>query len=208
MQEEKPAANRSRASVRIVKPDDASKLSASYLEWAGNLSYQTELERTSSLEQLAVNLLSSVSIISVALLTIAPLLFNHYSETGDETLGLPCRLLALGYGSTVFLLGIAFLLALLSQMRLKQQVPASPKQLVAYVNSEIEAGRPISSAIDLAQMKCQTMQPHFESLYKKNEFVRKMLRGAMVALVIALGISLFLLCFFLICDHLSPAFWR
>lgn len=71
---------RSRKQKESVAPGfDAVDYSAEYLSWMTELSYQTELSRCDSYERLSNCLLSCVSIISVALLTVAPLLFERYS---------------------------------------------------------------------------------------------------------------------------------
>lgn len=77
---------RSRKQKESVAPGfDAVDYSAEYLSWMTELSYQTELSRCDSYERLSNCLLSCVSIISVALLTVAPLLFERYSynDNGD-----------------------------------------------------------------------------------------------------------------------------
>ena len=62
---------------------DSVDYSAEYLSWMTELSYQTELSRRDSYERLSNCLLSCVSIISVALLTVAPLLFERYSYNNN-----------------------------------------------------------------------------------------------------------------------------
>lgn len=77
---------RSRKQKESVAPGfDAVDYSAEYLSWMTELSYQAELSRCDSYERLSNCLLSCVSIISVALLTVAPLLFERYSfnDNGD-----------------------------------------------------------------------------------------------------------------------------
>lgn len=170
--------------------EELNNFAGDYLEWASVLSYETELGRVASLERLAVNLLSSISILSVALLTVAPSILSRYDSNCAGWFKIGYVLLIIGYPLVMLLLGVAFLLALLSQMRLKQAVLASPSELSDYVSREIESGHPFSSHLDVTRSKVQAMQPHFESLYQKNELVRKLLKASMVILIVALGVTL------------------
>lgn len=179
--------------------------SAEYLSWMTELSYQTELSRYDSYERLSNCLLSCVSIISVALLTIAPVLFAKYSYNNGATASFV--LLASGYVVVMLLLGASFLLSLLSQVRLKMSVLASPIELNDYVASEVNRGAPFASAMEVAEGKARAVQPHFESLNRKNEHMRKCLKVSMILLIVAVFICLFLVCLFSLFEFLLPPFW-
>lgn len=179
--------------------------SAEYLSWMTELSYQTELSRCDSYERLSNCLLSCVSIISVALLTIAPVLFAKYSYNNGATASFV--LLASGYVVVMLLLGASFLLSLLSQVRLKMSVLASPIELNDYVACEVNRGAPFASAMEVAEGKARAVQPHFESLNRKNEHMRKCLKVSMILLIVAVSICLFLVCLFSLFEFLLPPFW-
>lgn len=105
---------RSRKQKENVVPGfDAVDYSAEYLSWMTELSYQTELSRCDSYERLSNCLLSCVSIISVALLTVAPVLFAKYGYN-DNGATASFILLASGYVVVMLLLGASFLLSLIS----------------------------------------------------------------------------------------------
>ncbi len=184
---------------------DAVDYSAEYLSWMTELSYQTELSRCDSYERLSNCLLSCVSIISVALLTIAPVLFAKYSYNNGATASFV--LLASGYVVVMLLLGASFLLSLLSQVRLKMSVLASPIELNDYVAGEVNRGAPFASAMEVAEGKARAVQPHFESLNRKNEHMRKCLKVSMILLIVAVSICLFLVCLFSLFEFLLPPFW-
>ena len=144
---------RSRKLRESVAPSfEAVDYSAEYLSWMAELSYQTELSRRDSYERLSNCLLSCVSIISVALLTVAPLLFERYSYN-DNGAAASFVLLASGYVVVMLLLGASFLLSLLSQVRLKMSVLASPMDLNDFVAGEIKRGAPFASPMEVAEGK-------------------------------------------------------
>lgn len=185
---------------------EAVDYSAEYLSWMAELSYQTELSRRDSYERLSNCLLSCVSIISVALLTVAPLLFERYSYN-DNGAAASFVLLASGYVVVMLLLGASFLLSLLSQVRLKMSVLASPTDLKEYVAGEVSRGAPFASPMEVAEGKAKAVQPHFESLNRKNEYMRKFLKASMILLIVAVSVCLFLVCLFSLFDFLLPSFW-
>lgn len=185
---------------------DAVDYSAEYLSWMTEPSYQTELSRCDSYERLSNCLLSCVSIISVALLTVAPVLFAKYSYN-DNGATASFVLLTSGYVVVMLLLGASFLLSLLSQVRLKMSVLASPTELNDYVPGEVNRGAPFASAMEVAEGKARAVQPHFESLNRKNEHMRKCLKVSMILLIVAVSICLFLVCLFSLFEFLLPPFW-
>lgn len=198
---------RSRKQIESVAPGfEAVDYSAKYLSWMTELSYQTELSRCDSYERLSNCLLSCVSIISVALLTVAPVLFAKYSYN-DSGATASFALLASGYVVVVLLLGTSFLLSLLSQVRLKMNVLAAPMELNDFVASEIKRGAPFASPMEVAEGKAKAVQPHFESLNCKNEYMRKCLKASMILLIVAVSICLFLVCLFTLFEFLLPPFW-
>lgn len=200
-------AKRSRKLRESVAPGfEAVDYSAEYLSWMAELSYQTELSRRDSYERLSNCLLSCVSIISVALLTVAPLLFERYSYN-DNGVAASFVLLASGYVVVMLLLGASFLLSLLSQVRLKMSVLASPIDLKEYVASEVSRGAPFASPMEVAEGKAIAVQPHFESLNRKNEYMRKCLRASMILLILAVSVCLFLGCLFSLFEFLLSPFW-
>lgn len=198
---------RSRKLRESVAPGfEAVDYSAEYLSWMAELSYQTELSRRDSYDRLSNCLLSCVSIISVALLTVAPLLFERYSYK-DNGAAAAFVLLASGYVVVMLLLGASFLLSLLSQVRLKMSVLASPTDLKEYVAGEVSRGAPFASPMEVAEGKAIAVQPHFESLNRKNEHMRKCLKASMILLIVAVSVCLFLVCLFSLFEFLLPPFW-
>lgn len=198
---------RSRKQKESVAPGfDAVDYSAEYLSWMTELSYQTELSRCDSYERLSNCLLSCVSISSVALLTVAPVLFAKYSYNGNGATA-SFVLLASGYVVVMLLLGASFLLSLLSQVRVKMSVLASPMDLNDFVAGEIERGAPFASPMEVAEGKARAVQPHFESLNRKNEYMRKCLKASMILLIVAVSVCLFLVCLFSLFEFLLPPFW-
>lgn len=198
---------RSRKQRGSVAPGfDSVDYSAEYLSWMTELSYQTELSRCDSYERLSNCLLSCVSIISVALLTVAPVLFAKYSYNGNGAMA-SFVLLASGYAVVMLLLGASFLLSLLSQVRLKMSVLASPMDLNDFVAGEIDRGAPFASPMEVAEGKARAVQSHFESLNRKNEYMRKCLKASMILLIVAVSVCLFLVCLFSLFEFLLPSFW-
>lgn len=198
---------RSRKQRGSVAPGfDSVDYSAEYLSWMTELSYQTELSRCDSYERLSNCLLSCVSIISVALLTVAPVLFAKYSYNGNGATA-SFVLLASGYAVVMLLLGASFLLSLLSQVRLKMSVLASPMDLNDFVAGEINRGAPFASPMEVGEGKARAVQSHFESLNRKNEYMRKCLKASMILLIVAVSVCLFLVCLFSLFEFLLPSFW-
>lgn len=198
---------RSRKQKESVDPGfDAVDYSAEYLSWMTELSYQTELSRCDSYERLSNCLLSCVSIISVALLTVAPVLFAKYGYN-DNGATASFILLASGYVVVMLLLGASFLLSLISQVRRKMSVLASPMDLKDFVAGEIKRGSPFASPMEVAEGKASAVQAHFDSLNRKNEYMRKCLKASMILLIVAVSICLFLVCLFSLFEFLLPPFW-
>ena len=116
-------------------------------------------------------------------------------------------LLASGYVVVMLLLGASFLLSLLSQVRLKMSVLASPMDLNDFVAGEIKRGAPFASPMEVAEGKARAVQPHFNSLNRKNEYMRKCLKASMILLIVAVSVCLFLVCLFSLFEFLLPPFW-
>lgn len=112
---------RSRKQIDNVAPgSNAVDYSADYLSWMAELSYQTELSRCDSYERLSNCLLSCVSIISVALLTVAPVLFAKYS-CNDSGATASFVLLASGYVVVMLLLGASFFVVVAQSSQAKDE---------------------------------------------------------------------------------------
>lgn len=134
------------------------------------------------------------------------MLFAKYSYN-DSGATASFVLLASGYVVVMLLLGASFLLSLLSQIRLKISVLASPAELNDYVAGEVNRGAPFASPMEVAEGKARAVQPHFESLNRKNEYMSKCLRASMILLIVAVSVCLFLVCLFSLFEFILPPFW-
>lgn len=61
--------------------------------------------------------------------------------------------------------------------------------------------------MEVAEGKVRAVQSHFESLNRKNEYMRKCLKASMVLLIVAVSVCLFLVCLFSLFEFLLPSFW-
>ncbi len=165
-------------SAEEVIPDDtqndrAEELTAEYISEMTAATIKMEQERSDSLQKLSGTMLTCTSILSVGLLTIAEPLFN----------GLPSKrhYLLVAYLAVFMAIAVAFVLALLSQWRMKYRVLDSPKSLCKAVEEE----GLFSSPMDVERNRCDSLEGYYDSIHGKNEKACTLLMLSIVATVAA-----------------------
>lgn len=164
-----------------MENDGNSEPAAEYLQELSIMTVRMEKERTLSLTQLSASLLTSVSIVSVALLAAAPLLFSYFA-----TKPLSFQVLRAFYIITFLLLVLGFFFSVLSQVRLKYQALPGPEKIKEQIEKSNNATqREISSGY------AATLEGVYSSVSRNNDVKVAMLQismwlviGAIVAILI------------------------
>lgn len=145
--------------------NEGSCLFAKHLVNLANESYEFEKARYEGLERLAGQLLTFVTILSVALVTPAPALFNHVAT------GSPSQHARLVWEYfiliTILLVALGFILA--SLVRTKNNVLNSPQELKEYISEKQGSYESNSdSEFDIACNYINALQINYEVFLNKS----------------------------------------
>lgn len=142
------------------------------------MSFEMELAREKSLGRMAGILLTSISILTVAVLSVAPYVCSVFQ---NHAFGL---VIVTGCLGILFMVLItSFLLALLSQVRFHYYALPSPSSIRATLNSSTE----LSESGSVATM-CRTLNEIYQSKDIANTKMRKLLSASMWLLVVSIGL--------------------
>lgn len=142
-----------------------------------------ELERRESLAAASGRLLTSISVLSIALLTLLPVLF----DAGISTLVIP------EYGFVFLFTLLSFGFALAAQYRFKNLEVLSPQRLASHVLNEREEFR---ESEDAANRFAGILEEPYRSIRHLNDRVSVLLRIS----TILLGIAMFCVVLFGLLD--------
>lgn len=154
-------------------------------------SYQTEVMREKTLEDLSVQLLTCMTILSVALITPASFLFECYSDgTGNLSAG-QIRL-AWMYASVLIPQVIGLLLVLRARVLKTIHTLDSPAAQADFIKTNLDnlnAGQEEASPIEVAKCYCDGLEDSFNGMAKKHDDMWKLLKAAMFLLGLSASLS-------------------
>lgn len=172
---------REKAGESNPRDDEIRALLASHLYKLADLAFTTEVEREKKLEDLSTQLLTCITILSVAFLTPASFLFECYAAPNTSGLSLAQIELAWMYAVVLIPLAVCLIITLRARMLKPMEVLESPKSQSDFVDQLFDAYKdnPQEMTIDeltLAGNYCEAMQGTFQGMRTKLNNMWKMLR--------------------------------
>lgn len=161
-------------------PDKDPLPTAQYLHEMVLYTVKAEEGREASLTGYAGMLLTSTSIISAALVAVAPAIFEAASELGSGVF----RVLVVAYVLIGLLLLTSFVLILISQMRTGYQALPNPSSILE------QTGDGLFDELEVAQGLCGTFDPIYKSRDCKNNRTVDLLNAATTVLFALAGLLL------------------
>lgn len=179
----KPGASDARGEgVGVREEDGAEWRFAGYLYRLADASYDVEERRGQTLDSLSMQLLTCITILSVAFLTPASFLFSCFDGDG-EALTVGQVRLAWMYAVVLIPLAVALLLVLHAQSLKKMSVLASPEDMAGYVREKLneytQGEKRDMSELGVAEDFCSSIQGRYKGMERKNDETWKKLRLAM-----------------------------
>lgn len=153
-------------------------VTASVLEEMSKTSLEMEKARTESLVRLANTLLTCVSILSVALISIASPLYGFFSAMPYVRL-----VVVVGVMIGMLLLIADLILVLLSQRRFAYEALPSPNTLCDCVDTG-----EVYERLEAARNMCVTYGGMYDAESANNEKRCRLLKAAITVLIIAIGL--------------------
>ena len=154
-----------------------------------------EKEREKKLDDLSVQLLTCVTILSVAFLTPASFLFECYATTNSVGLAPAQIKLAWMYAIVLAPLVVCIILTLCARSLRQMEVLDSPESQAAFINrlhNEDTADNSGDCIDDLtvAQNYCDAIQGTFEGMRKKHDTMWKLIKISMTLVIFSCGCAL------------------
>lgn len=183
---------------QVMQPGEYTSKLAEYLYRLADMSYRIEEERGRTLADLSAQLLTCVTILSVAFLTPASFLFECY-RVDDGGLSVEQIRLIWMYAIVLVPLVVALLLVLWSRVLKPMEALSSPSKQADYVRDLLEHKEENStmSDLDIAQSFCLGIEDKYNGMHDKHDKMWMLLRIAMhhvgASCVAALLFGLFLL---------------
>lgn len=159
-------------------------VTADYLTKLAYESVRMEDERGKDLVSYAGYLLTGISIIVVALVTVAEPLFSFFPEPWHRVV------LAAAYMSSTLCYAAGFILCLLALNRRKYRVLNSPKS----ISDRLEGT--FSCELEAARTLCESLEAYYSSRAANNNKTVALLCKANILVLIATGVAVFFLVFF------------
>lgn len=154
-------------------------------------SYQTEVMREKTLEDLSVQLLTCMTILSVALITPASFLFDCYSD-GTGSLSADQIRLAWMYASVLTPQAIGLLLVLRARALTTMNTLSSPAAQADFIKTNIDKlnnAHKEASLFEVAKCYCDGLEDSFNGMAKKHDNMWKLLKAAMLLLGLSASLS-------------------
>lgn len=158
----------------------------------GNMSLELVQRRYDSLLSSASHIMSCVSILSIALVTLLPQLIN--------SLDYPLRCLTIVFASIIFfLLFCSLFLSLFSRFRFGYKILNSPSSLASYLKSTKEQ---YGSIDEYGEFYCNCLNDSYCSIQKINNKISSAIKLSTIILMISIGLIVvfgfaLLCCYFL-----------
>lgn len=150
---------------------------ANHMIRSAEFSYKTEMDRGNSIQTLASQMLTAVSVVSIALLTLlVPLLQFSRVSTG---------LIALLYTIIFIPLIGCLIFSLLSQYRYKHKTLTGPKSISQQIMTIQKSEDPFASRIQTAEHFCESIESSYASARKVHNLASTYLRVAVVLMIVS-----------------------
>ena len=143
-------------------------------------SVKMEWDRGKSLAETSTRLLTCISVLSVAFLSLLSPLCDAFEGVGKQA---PILLV---YIAVFGCLAAAFICSLMAQFRFKYKKLRGPKEIVTARAGDVEW----PTRKDAAIMYVRELEEHYESTAKKNDRIAGLIMATSVLLTIALGIEI------------------
>lgn len=160
-------------------PEGDATHTADYLLRCVTLTWQMEMDRYESLSSSVGKLITSISIIAVAVMTAVGLVSNAFAKHGLNWLLATLCLLVL------CMLIASLIVALCSQFRFEYKALNSPK---AFADCVREYSSDFNNLKEAALQFAETIERPYNTLRSRNDKIRKLLSAAIVCLLIAVGL--------------------
>ena len=160
-----------------------------------NLSYSTEKEREKKLDDLSAQLLTCITILSVAFLTPASFLFDCYAAPNNTGLSPAQIKLAWMYAVVLVPLTVCLILILRARSLRQMEVLDSPESLSAFV-SKLHDGYLANdpeyqlNELIIAQNYCSAIQGTFNGMRMKHDRMWKLIKMAMALVIVSCSCAL------------------
>ena len=155
-------------------------LLAQYLNDLARQAFDTEVDRGRRLEDLSSQMLTCITIMSVAFITPASGLFDFFSSIDDS--GAWQVQLAWMYAAVLVPLGICLILVLRARTLKSMEVLASPEKQVEYVE---RLKRESVDELEIAKGFCAGLQGTYQGMFKKNERAWGLLKASMLLVALS-----------------------
>ena len=174
----------------LVLFKEQDELTAEQLTMTSQLSYEQETSRYDSLVELGNKLLTCISIVFATLAVLFQVLIEHVDAVYGTENPLPytCSEICLFRLFVAVVVGTlvgSIVLALLASMRFKYRALKAPGDLSSWV----EAHKLFANRTIAAIHFCRSLQESYETLYSRNESMRKLLKASMISLVVAITLA-------------------
>lgn len=200
--EENGIASDAKAIDCFASDPNIKKLLAAHLYRLAELSFETEKERERKLEDLSVQLLTCITILSVAFLTPASFLFECYADPSKAGIAPGQIRLAWMYAIVLAPLAVCLILTLHARMLKQMEVLDSPESQSRFVeglysNRADKSTDPVIDDLTLASNYCAAIQGTFDGMREKHNnmwnIIKLSIRLVIFSCSAALAFSLFLL---------------
>lgn len=158
-----------------------------------NLSLELQLKKDSNLDKVATQLMTAITILSVAYISPSEMLFAHYACEQSQTTGAQ-RVLAAAYIVILLLLFIAFVLVLFSRFLRKSEMLDPPKEIYEELAEQAEELK--NQNVDnrtIAKYYCYSINPFYSTTETKNDRSWKMIKLAAAFLLASVSLAILFL---------------
>lgn len=145
----------------------------------GDLSYRMEEARYEALLSASSRILTCISIISIALITLLGVIIDVLEEY--------MLLIGIAYLSTFSLLVASFVVALIAQIRFKYKELQSPKNLSDHIVKSLSE---FEGKIEVPQFYCNCIEDSHNSLKIRSDKICSMIGASTILLIVSMGIVL------------------
>lgn len=174
-------------SLETAEQRDAA--TAKHLLGMAQLSYQQESARYTSLVEHGDRLLISTSIVFVTLALLLQAMVGHMdaivSQRVDVTPVAEVVLFRVYVFAVVLTVAAAFITALIASTHFRYTLLESPAEMVSFIQEQDL----FPSQTAAAMHYCTSLQASYESLNRRNEKIRGLLKVSMILLIVAVGIA-------------------
>ena len=160
-----------------------------------NLSVEMQLKKDSNLDKAATQLMTAITILSVAYISPSQMLFHHYACESIQTTGSQ-RILAVAYIAILTLLFASLVLTLISRLLRKSQLLNSPKEICEEFTRQVEEKRSKSEGISekkIAKYYCDSIDGFYWTTRTKNERASKLIEAATILLLLSVSLAVLFL---------------